>query len=89
MRYRITRRIVVLAFKGDHHAAVSIQPGQIFRIIGPAQDDRFVVVDVQGEEFLVFDSDLKERGKVIPDRTARTAVKPIRDRQNQRASVVA
>jgi hypothetical protein len=42
--------------------------GEIFKVVGPAQDDRFVVVDVKGEQFLVFECDLKSRGKPVPNR---------------------
>ena len=53
--------IMVLAFRDNHQAAVTIQPGELFQVVGPAQDDRFVVVDVKGEQFLVFECDLKDR----------------------------
>jgi hypothetical protein len=73
MRYRCTGSIMVLAFKDNHQAAVSIQPGQIFELVGPAEDDRFVVVDVKGEEFLVFNSDLEDYGVMVPERKLETA----------------
>jgi hypothetical protein len=54
---------MVLAFRDNHQAAVTISDGEVFEVIGPAPDDRFIVVEVKGEEFLVFESDLRERGK--------------------------
>jgi hypothetical protein len=51
---------MVLAFRDNHDAAVPIPAGDIFDVLGHAPDDRFAVVEVRGEEFLVFDSDLKE-----------------------------
>ena len=65
--------MMVLAFRDNHRAAVTIPAGEIFKVVGPAQDDRFVVVDVKGEQFLVFECDLKYRGKPIPDRKAKSA----------------
>jgi len=64
---------MVLAFMDNHHAAVNIPAGEIFEVIGPAQDDRFVVVDVKGQQFLVFDSDLKYRCKPVLPARRRTA----------------
>lgn len=65
--YRTDLPIMVLAFRDNHDAAVTIQAGEIFKVVGPAQDDRFVVVVVKGEQFLVFESDLKSRGKPVPN----------------------
>lgn len=66
-RYRVERPILCLAFRDNHHAAVTIQAGQVVEVIGPAEDDRFAIVEVNGDQFLVFDSDLKDFGKVILD----------------------
>lgn len=74
MRYRVDLPIMVLAFRDNHQAAVSIQAGEIFDVVAPAQDDRFVIVDLKGEQFLVFEADLKDRGRAVPDKKARTAV---------------
>ena len=71
-RFRLNLPIMVLAFRDNHHAAVTIQAGEIFEVVGPAQDDRFVVIDVKGKQFLAFDCDLKARGELISDRKART-----------------
>jgi hypothetical protein len=76
-RYRCTGSIMVLAFKDNHEAAVRIQPGQIFELVGPAEDDRFVVVNVKGEEFLVFNSDLEGHGTMVPERNVKTAGQPV------------
>lgn len=66
-RYRVERPILCLAFRDNHHAAVTIQAGQVLEVIGPSEDDRFAVVEVNGNQFLVFDSDLKDFGKLFPD----------------------
>ena len=68
--YRADLPIMVLAFRDNHSAAVTIPAGEIFKVVAPAQDDRFVVVDVKGEQFLVFECDLKYQGKPIRDRKA-------------------
>ena len=60
-----TLPILVLAFKDNHQAAVTIPAGEIVDVIGPAEDDRFVVVSVNNEQFHVFASDLADRGKPV------------------------
>ena len=65
MLYRASYPIVVLAFRDNHQAAVTVPPGDIFEVIGPAQDDRFVIVSVKGEDFLVFESDLRKGGEFL------------------------
>jgi len=66
MTYRMQRPTMVLAFKDNHQAAVTIQQGQIIDLIGPVDgDDRFMLVSVNGEHFHVFASDLADRGKMI------------------------
>jgi hypothetical protein len=65
--YRLNLPMMVLAFRDNHQAAVTIQVGETVEVVGPAEDDRFVVVDIKGEQFLVFASDLKDRGELIPD----------------------
>lgn len=70
-RYRVNRPLLCLAFRDNHHAAVTIRAGQVFEVIGSAEDDRFVVVEVKGDQFLIFDSDLKEFGKLVLDASGR------------------
>ncbi len=48
-RFRINRPIMVLAIRDGHRAAVIIQAGEIIEVTGPAEDDRFVAMDVRGE----------------------------------------
>ena len=64
--YRATFPIMVLAFNDNHEAAVSIPPSVVFEVVGQAQDDRFAIVNVKGEEFLVFDTDLRRHGVRVP-----------------------
>ena len=66
MLYRASYSIMVLAFRDNHQAAVTVLPGDILEVIGPAQDDRFVIVSIKGEEFLVLQSDLMTRGQLFP-----------------------
>jgi len=56
---------MVLAFRDNHDVAVTIPAGATFDVVGPAQDDRFIIVNVQGEELLIFESDLEQRGEVV------------------------
>jgi len=65
MRYCLSAPTMVLAFKDNHQAAVTVPSDKIITVIGPAEDDRFVVVAVDDEQFLMFASDLKDRGKLV------------------------
>jgi len=65
--YRVELPMMVLTIGKNHQAAVTIQAGEIFEVVGPAQDDRFVVIDFKGEQFLVFGCDLKDRGRRSSD----------------------
>ena len=65
-RYRATLPIMVLAFRDNHQAATTIAAGEILEVVGPARDDRFMIINVRGNEFLIFESDLRDRGAVVP-----------------------
>jgi len=56
---------MVLAYRDNHQAATTIPAGKTIDVIGPAEDDRFCVVNSDGEEFLVFESDLMDRGTLL------------------------
>jgi hypothetical protein len=58
MSYSSKLPLMVLAYKNNHDAAVAVPAGKMIEIIGPDEDDRFVIVNVDGEEFLVFETDL-------------------------------
>ncbi|HLH44617.1 MAG TPA: hypothetical protein VKV74_16625 [Bryobacteraceae bacterium] len=57
--YQATLPTMVLAFRDNHDFAVPIAAGEVFEVVGAAQDDRFVIVNVKGQEFLIFAVDLK------------------------------
>ena len=73
MRYRVDLPVMVRAFKDNLHAAVKVPAGGMFDVIAPAEDDGFVVVDVKGKQFLVFDSDLKDRRKLVAESQVQSA----------------
>ena len=58
MSYSSSSPLMVLAYRNNHEAAVTIPAGKSIEIVGPAKDDRFVIVKADGEEFLVFETDL-------------------------------
>jgi hypothetical protein len=60
MCYRTKLPIMVLPFLDNYETAVPIPAGTAFEAVGLAQDDRFAIVSIRGEQFLVFDSDLKQ-----------------------------
>lgn len=53
--------IMVLAFRDNHQAAITIAADETFEFVGPDRDDRFSIVRTRGEEFLAFESDLRNR----------------------------
>jgi hypothetical protein len=57
---RINRPTMVLALNDNHQAAIPIPAGKVVDIEESVQDDRFVVVSVDGERFLAFASDLRK-----------------------------
>jgi hypothetical protein len=62
MLQQTVRELMVLADMGkNHQAAVTIPPGKIIEVLGPATDDRFVTIRVDGNTFDVFLTDLSER----------------------------
>lgn len=60
MSYFSKLPFLVLANGNNHEAAVAVPPGKRVEIIGPAADDRFVIVSVDGEWFLAFETDLAQ-----------------------------
>jgi hypothetical protein len=65
MRYRLKRPIMVLAFKDNHQLAEALPAGKIVDVIGPAEDDRFVILSVDDEQFHAFASDLEARAEPV------------------------
>lgn len=61
MLHRLSRATMVLALRDNHQAAVTIPAGKIVDVAGSAEDDRFVIVTVDGEQFHAFASDLADR----------------------------
>ena len=61
IHYRIKRPTIVLAYKDNHQVAVTLPVGKMMDVVSRAEDDRFLVVDVDGERFQVFETDLVER----------------------------
>jgi len=51
---------MVLALHDNHEAAIPIPAGKVVDIEQAIEDDRFVVVSVDGERFLAFASDLQK-----------------------------
>ncbi|HEY6342417.1 MAG TPA: hypothetical protein VIY49_13060 [Bryobacteraceae bacterium] len=52
----------------DHHATVTIPRGKLIRVIGAAEDDRFLEIEMDGERLQAFEVDLKNRCSVHPER---------------------
>ena len=54
MHHGLTAPLVVLAHDDNHGAAVTIPAGKTIEVMGPADDDRFPVVNFEGENLLAF-----------------------------------
>lgn len=61
MLRRMICEMMVLASKDNHDAAVSVPIGKVIEVLGPAHDDRFLRVNVDGREFEAFKTDVEER----------------------------
>lgn len=61
MLCRLNAPLMVLAYRDNHQAAITIPVGRTIDFVGPAHDDRFSVVKSEGEEFLAFKGDLRDR----------------------------
>ena len=71
MEYFLTRPMMVLAFRDNHQAAVTLPAGKLIEVIGPVEDDdRFVRIRADGE-FHVFASDLADGAKQTGTREER------------------
>ena len=84
MRYRLVLPAMVLAFKDNHEAAVTMPEGTIFELNGSAPNDyRFVIVTFNGERVRMFASDLPDRAREIK---ARNGV-PRTNRRTHRSAI--
>lgn len=66
MKHLVVLPTMVLAFKDNHQAAVTIPIGTLIEVIGPATDDnRFLVICVDEDHFHIFASDLSDRTRRV------------------------
>jgi hypothetical protein len=73
MTYRINLPILAIT-SGDRYAAVvTIPPGRIVNVLGPAEDERFVIAGVGSERVDIFASDLADRRVASPQDVLRRA----------------
>ena len=61
MMHVVVKQMMVLGYRHNHHAATSLPPGKKIEVLGPATDDRFLCIRVDGEVFEVFEGDFVER----------------------------
>ena len=66
MQYLLTLPMMVLAFKDNHQAAVTIPAGKFIEVVGPVEDDdRFLVIKAEDGQFHIFASDLADRATPV------------------------
>jgi hypothetical protein len=73
---------MVLAFRNNHDAALPIEPGRIIEVSSLPEDERFVLVAVDGQEFHAFASDVpacceRLRGVARPRRRTHGQLAPL------------
>lgn len=73
MTFRMHSPTLVLAVRNNRRVPVTVQAGKIVDVLGVADDDRFVIVSVDGEEFQMFATDLEDRGEASPSGSKRVA----------------
>ncbi|MBZ5677824.1 MAG: hypothetical protein LAP61_26555 [Acidobacteriia bacterium] len=66
MQYLLTLPMMVLAFKDNHQAAVTIPAGTLIEVVGAVEgDDRFLLVRADDGQFHIFASDLADRANPV------------------------
>jgi len=66
MKHLVVLPTMVLAFKDNHQAAVTLSIGKFIEVIGPAaDDDRFLVICTDEGQFHIFASDLSNRTRPV------------------------
>jgi hypothetical protein len=61
MLYKLTGDLMVLGGCDNHMAAVGLPAGRIIDLLGPAEDDRFVRIQVDHQVFEAFETDVRAR----------------------------
>jgi hypothetical protein len=68
--YQLRRVITALLETSDSGQLVQLEPGQVARLRGPVRDSGLVEVDVDGQTFTLFFSDLQDRAELIQGQAA-------------------
>jgi hypothetical protein len=71
--YRIQLPAIGLASRGGHWAAVKIPEGTVLSVIGPSEKPRFLVVEMDGQQVWLFETDLQDRCALIAPDAKRAA----------------
>jgi hypothetical protein len=65
MLQRLARPTMVLAMNNNYQAAIPIPAGKLVDIMASNGDDQFVILSVDGEQFLAFASDVIDEARQI------------------------
>jgi hypothetical protein len=65
MLQRLARPTMVLAVNNNHQAAVTIPEGKVVDVEASSDDDRFVLLKVDGDQFLAFASDVVSEARQV------------------------
>ena len=58
--------LLLLAFRDNHEAAVPVPEGKLIEALSCPDDDRFMIVVVDGEEFHAFAEDVRAQCVAVP-----------------------
>lgn len=69
MQYLLNLPMMVLAFRDNHQAAVTLPAGTLIDVVGPVEDDdRFLLIRAGDGQFHIFASDLADRAERVAAR---------------------
>ena len=71
MRYQTHLPTIALAYGDNHRVAVTIPAGKMMNVVGQGDDNRFLVVEVDGEQLQVFETDLMNHSSPRTERGRR------------------
>ena len=73
MRFQTHLPTIALKCTDTHQGAVTIPAGKMMNIVGRGEDERFLVVEVDGGRFQIFESDLERRCTASKQQRKRSA----------------
>jgi len=64
MQYQLKAPATAISPRDDH-STITVPAGEVITVVGYATDGRLLVVNIRGNELLMFESQLKQQGRQI------------------------